>query len=308
VGPPKIAVVPFPEPGIIASVESGGGEIADPERAEGLVWTNPGDPAGLKDVLVGSPARWVQLPFAGIEEFVAAGVLDPARTWTCTKEIYGYACAEHALTLMLAAARDLKWHARATTWRGGALGAPEMLLRGSEILVLGAGGIGRELVRLLTPFGVRTTVVSRSGRRVEGADAVSPVDALDDLLPAADYVVLALALTPETRHIIDRRRLGLMKPSAWIVNVARGGHVQTEALVAALGERSIGGAALDVTDPEPLPGGHPLWALDNALITSHVANTWGMALPELRAMVDRNVRAFAAGGELEGLVDIELGY
>lgn len=307
-GRPKIAVVPFPEPGIIASVESGGGEIADPERADGLVWTNPGDPAGLKDALMGSTARWVQLPFAGIEDFVAAGVLDPARTWTCTKKIYGYACAEHALTLMLAAARDLRWHARATTWRGGALGAPETLLRGSEILILGAGGIGRELVRLLAPFGVRSTVVSRSGRGVEDADAVSPVDALDDLLPAADYVVLALALTPETRHIIDRRRLGLMKPSAWIVNVARGGHVQTEALVAALGEGSIGGAALDVTDPEPLPGGHPLWALDNALITSHVANTWAMALPELRAMVDRNVRAFAAGGELEGLVDIQLGY
>ncbi|MQA99332.1 MAG: hydroxyacid dehydrogenase, partial [Actinobacteria bacterium] len=206
---PRIAVEPFPEPGILAAVRAGGGEIAEPDGAEGLVWTNPGDPAGLKEALSSSAARWVQLPFAGIEGFAGAGVLDPARTWTCTKGIYGYACAEHALTLMLAAARDLRWHARATNWRGGGLGSPERLLRGSEVTILGAGGIGRELVRLLAPFGVRTTVVSRSGRGVEDADAAHPVEELDDLLPAADHVVLALALTPATRHIIDARRLSL---------------------------------------------------------------------------------------------------
>jgi phosphoglycerate dehydrogenase-like enzyme len=308
VGSPRIAVVPFPEPGIIGSVEAGGGDVTEPEEADGLVWTNPGDPSGLKEALVTSPARWVQLPFAGIEEFVAAGVLDPARTWTCTKGIYGYACAEHALALMLAAARDLRWHARATTWRGGGLGSPERLLRGAQVLILGAGGIGRELVRLLGPFEVETTVVSRSGREVEGASAARRVDDVDDLLPAAAFVVLALALTPATRRLIDRRRLSLMRPDAWLVNVARGAHVDTDALVAALEERSIGGAALDVTDPEPLPEGHRLWTLDNALITSHVANTWDMALPELRAMVERNVAAFAAGEELEGLVDVDLGY
>lgn len=305
---PKIAVEPFPDPGIVAAVEAGGGEVADADRADGLVWTDPRDPAALKDLLPTSAARWIQLPFAGIEEFVTAGVLDPGRTWTCTKGIYGYACAEHALTLMLAAARDLLWHARANTWRGNGLGSPERLLRGSHIVILGAGGIGRELVRLLAPFRVRTTVVSRSGRAVEGADAVHPVDDLDELLATADFVVLGLALTPETTRIIDGRRLALMKPGAWVVNVARGAHVDTEALVEALRKGSIGGAALDVTDPEPLPEGHPLWGLDNALITSHVANTWDMALPELRAMVERNVGAFTRGDELEGLVDVELGY
>jgi phosphoglycerate dehydrogenase-like enzyme len=117
-----------------------------------------------------------------------------------------------------------------------------------------------------------------------------------------------LSLTPETRHIVDADRLSTMKDTAWLVNVARGGHVDTDALVAALSRGTIGGAALDVTDPEPLPEGHPLWSLDNALITSHIANTWEMALPELRAMVERNVSAFASGRELEGLVDPELGY
>jgi len=305
---PKIAVVPFPEPGIVAAVERGGGDAAEAVVADGLVWTNPADPGGLKETLATSPARWVQLPFAGIEEFVAAGVLDADRTWTCTKGIYGYSCAEHAVALMLAAARDLKYHAGATNWRGGGLGAPERLLRGAQVLILGAGGIGRELVGLLEPFGVRTVIVSRSGRTVEGAGSAHAVGDLDRLLPEADYVVLALALTPETRRIIDHRRLALMRPTAWLVNVARGGHVDTDALVSALRGGGIGGAALDVTDPEPLPDGHPLWSIGNALITSHVANTWDMALPELRAMVERNVAAFAGGGRLEGLVDVELGY
>jgi phosphoglycerate dehydrogenase-like enzyme len=250
----------------------------------------------------------VQLPFAGIETFVEAGVLDPSRTWTCTKGIYGYSCAEHAIALMLAAARDLKFHSRAHSWRGGGLGAPERLLRGAQVLILGAGGIGREIVRLLEPFGVHRTVVSRSGRAVEGAEVCRSVDDLDDLLPSADYVILALALTPETRQIMNAHRIALMHDRAWLVNVARGAHVDTDALLGALRDRTIGGAALDVTDPEPLPDDHPLWDLDDALITSHVANTWEMALPELRGMVERNVRAFAEGRSLEGAVDLSLGY
>jgi D-3-phosphoglycerate dehydrogenase len=99
-----------------------------------------------------------------------------------------------------------------------------------------------------------------------------------------------------------------MKSDAWIVNVARGGLIDTDALVEALDEGSIGGAALDVADPEPLPDGHPLWGCPNAIITPHIANTWDMALPELRALVRRNVGRFARGEDLEGLVDLAIGY
>ncbi len=99
-----------------------------------------------------------------------------------------------------------------------------------------------------------------------------------------------------------------MRGHAWLVNVARGGLVDTDALVRALQDEAIGGAALDVTEPEPLPPGHPLWDLPNALITPHVANTWSMAVPELAAMVGRNVARFAAGEPLEGVVDPALGY
>ncbi len=99
-----------------------------------------------------------------------------------------------------------------------------------------------------------------------------------------------------------------MKATAWLVNVARGDQVVTDDLVAALQAGEIAGVALDVTDPEPLPDDHPLWALPNVLVTPHVANTWDMGLPELRSLVERNVRRFAAGDRLEGVVDPALGY
>jgi phosphoglycerate dehydrogenase-like enzyme len=305
---PVVAIVPFAEDGMVSAVAEGGGRVGDPQDADALVWTDPRDPEGLKDTLAASSARWIQLPFAGIESFVAAGVIDPGRTWTCAKGIYGHACAEHALALMLAASRQIHRHARATTWREPGFGSPERRLKGLTVLIVGAGGIGRELIRMLEPIEARAVAVNRSGNEVPGADATHKVGELQEVIGDADFVVVTAALTDETRGLIGRDVLGRMKSDAWIVNVARGGLIETDALVEALSESRIGGAALDVTDPEPLPDGHPLWGLDNALITPHVANTWDMALPELRALVRRNVGLFAGGEELEGLVDPARGY
>ncbi|MFO7779641.1 MAG: NAD(P)-dependent oxidoreductase, partial [Nitriliruptoraceae bacterium] len=124
----------------------------------------------------------------------------------------------------------------------------------------------------------------------------------------ADVVVLALALTPETEHIIDAAALRAMRDDAWLVNVARGRHVDTAALVTALTEGWIGGAALDVTDPEPLPDGHPLWSLDNAILTPHVGNTPEMGIKLLWARVRENVERRVRGDEPLGLVHVDLGY
>ncbi len=121
-------------------------------------------------------------------------------------------------------------------------------------------------------------------------------------------VFLALALTPETTGIIGAPELALMDETAWLVNVARGGHVDTDALVAALTAGSIAGAALDVTDPEPLPDGHPLWDLENCIITPHTADTIDMVIPLLAERIRTNVGRFAAGEELVGLVDPDAGY
>jgi phosphoglycerate dehydrogenase-like enzyme len=120
--------------------------------------------------------------------------------------------------------------------------------------------------------------------------------------------VVTVALTPQTRGLIGRAELAAMAPDAWLVNVARGGVVDTEALTTALQKGQIGGAALDVTDPEPLPDGHPLWDLDNCLITPHTADTEEMTQPLLAGRIAENVRRLAAGTELVGLLDPGLGY
>ena len=285
------------------AVRAGGGQIVPPDEAEGLVWADPAAADELAEVIARHPhLRWVQLPFAGVES--VRHLLDHDRVWTCAKGIYGPTTAEHALALTLAGLRDLRTYLREDSWtedRG-------RNLYGASVTILGGGGIARALVDLLEPFGCAVTIVRRSFDPLPGADRTVTADALDDALGTADVVVLALPLTDETTGIIDTRALTAMQSHAWLVNVARGGHVVTADLVAALRAGTIGGAALDVTDPEPLPKGHPLWELDNCIITPHVANTHEMLQPRLVELVTENVRRFAAGEPLLGVVDPDRGY
>lgn len=280
-----------------------GGEIVAPADAEAIVWTDPSQAGDLRDLLDDHPGiRWVQLPFAGIEPFVAH--LDHDRTWTCGKGIYAEPVAEHALMLALAGMRGGVRYGRETTWS-----EPYGInLLGARVTVLGGGEITRSLVRLLRPFGVHLTVVRNRPEPIDGVAEVLPTSRLHEGLQDADLVVLALALTPATERIIDAAALAAIPDHAWLVNVARGGHIDTEALLAALRSGSIGGAALDVTDPEPLPDGHPLWTEPNVLITPHIANTPEMGLRLLTARVRENVQRFAAGQELLGPVYVDLGY
>ena len=307
-GFPRVAILPSVTDDIGRAVAEGGGSVVDIEDAEALVWTDPRDAESLRKVLDTSDVDWVQLPFAGIESFFDAGVIDPQLTWTCAKGIYGPACAEHAVALMLAAARRLHVHARTKSWSRLGLDSPEYRLEGRTVVVVGTGGIGASLVPMVVPLGMRVIGVNRSGHELEGAERTVVVERLEGVLSEADFVVVAAAHTDATHHLFDEAKLAAMKSDAWIVNVARGGLIDTDALVAALEAKDIGGAALDVTDPEPLPDGHPLWDLENCLITPHVANTWAMGLAELPHLVRRNVAARAAGKQLEGLVDPELGY
>jgi phosphoglycerate dehydrogenase-like enzyme len=300
----RCAVAPGPPtPTVAEAIRAGGGVIVDVTDAEALVWTDPLDVTGLGEHVVGAPGiRWVQLPSAGIERFLS--VLDGHRVWTSTKGAYAQPVAEHALALGLAGLRQLPARARAREW-----GPPSgRLLRGSRVTVVGGGGIAEAFLALLAPFAVEVTVVRRRPRPIEGAARVVGTDQLHEALPGADLVVLALALTSETVGIIGATELQCMEQHTWLVNVARGAHVVTDDLVAALQLRSIGGAALDVTEPEPLPVDHPLWNLDNCLITPHVANTAEMAEPLFADRVRRNLERFAAGQQLLGLVDSALGY
>jgi phosphoglycerate dehydrogenase-like enzyme len=301
--PIAVALAPHAAPVLSEAIVAGGGEVVEPDRAEALVWNDWLDAADLRGLVARAPQiRWVQLPSAGVDKYLPA--IDAERTWTSAKGAYSKPVAEHALALGLAGLRHLPARARARSW-GPATG---LQLSGGRVTVLGAGGITEALLPLLAPFEVEVTVVRREVKPVSGAANVVAQDALADALPGARLVVLALALTPETEGIIGADELDRMDGDAWLVNVARGPHVVTDDLVAALREGAIGGAALDVTEPEPLPDGHALWDLENCLITPHAANTWEMAEPLLAERVRENVERFRQGDSLLGVVDSELGY
>lgn len=300
---PRVAVEPqcWRREALAEAVRSGGGEVVALAEATALVWAEPAAPQDLPTA-VHDGIDWVQLPYAGIEPFI--DLLDRDRLWTCGKGVYARPVAEHVLALTLAALHNLAPYARAHTWTGPV----GRNLHGANVLVLGGGGITEELLALLAPFRCEVTVLRRTATPMAGADHVGTLEDLDARLTDADVVVLALAVTPETIGVIGAPQLAAMRDDALIVNVARGVHIDTPALVEALTAGSIGGACLDVTDPEPLPDAHALWDLDNCLITPHVGNTPAMGLELLAERVADNVARYAKGEALLGPVDLDLGY
>ncbi len=285
------------------AITDGGGLISPLADAKALVWGAPAKPQALVDVLEQAPQlEWIQLPWAGIEPYI--DVIDDDRLWTCAKGVYAEPVGELALALGLCGLRGISSYARAQTWESPS----GMNLQGGRVTILGGGGITEVLLSLLMPFDAHVTVVRNRVRAMDGADVVVESDHLHNTLPGADLVILALALTPDTDGIIGADELRLMERHAWLVNVARGRHVVTDDLVGALQAGTIGGAALDVTEPEPLPDGHPLWSLPNCIITPHVGNTPEMAKPLLAERITANVRRWAHGEPLIGPVDPSLGY
>jgi phosphoglycerate dehydrogenase-like enzyme len=302
--PPRCAVLPVGRARHVeAAVEHGGGTLVPIEEADALVWVDPDAPDELRRVLDAHPSiDWVQLPWAGVEPY--RDVLDGDRRWTCGKGVYAEPVAEHALALLLGALRGVGHYARRTGWS-----APVgRNLLGSRVTILGGGEITASLVRLLRPFGCQLTVVRRHPDPLPGVGAVVATDQLHEVLPETDALVLALALTPETERIIDAAALDALPDHAVLINVARGRHVDTAALVDALRDGRLGSAGLDVTDPEPLPDDHPLWSLPNVVITPHVGNTPEMGAKLLATRITDNVARYRRGEPLLGPVDVELGY
>jgi phosphoglycerate dehydrogenase-like enzyme len=303
--PPRIAVGPEPTDWAAEAIRRGGGEVVTLDgEPVGLVWTDART-EDLREVLTAHPGIvWVQLPQAGVETVAEAGIIDRQRQWTSAKGAYAEPVAEHALALLLAGLRRLPERARARSW-GEPAGTS---LYGQPVTIIGGGGIATVLLRLLEPFRAQVTVVRRHAEPVAGAVQTLGDDRLHEALAGARGVMLVLALTPRTWKLIGRAELAAMERDAWLVNVARGQVIDTGALVEALRSGQIGGAALDVTDPEPLPVGHPLWDLPNCLITPHTADTEEMTRPLLAQRIAENVRRLTAGQELVGRVDPELGY
>lgn len=290
---------------VAQAVRAAGGRLVAAEEANGLVWLSAQGAEALAGFLDAHKGiEWVQLPWAGVEGVADAGILDRPVTFTCAKGAFAEQVAEHALTLTLASLRNLVVQARTPRWHS----KDPRTLHGARVTILGGGGTARALLRLLRPFGCRTTVLRRRPEPVEGAHSTLHIGRLADVLPDTDVLILALALTPETRHVLGTPQLSALPPHAVVVNVARGGHIDTEALVQALRADLIGAVALDVTDPEPLPEGHPLWDDGRVLITSHCADSADYATEMLCGRVESNVRRLIEGGELEGLVEPEAGY
>ncbi|WP_024793307.1 D-isomer specific 2-hydroxyacid dehydrogenase family protein [Tomitella biformata] len=306
--PVPVFIGPEPQDWLREAVIAGGGVEVPLTAAQAVVWF--GFPHNFP--ALPRTVRWVQLPFAGIESWMDAGLLDASRTWTNGAGVYADTVAEHALALLLMGVRGLHTAATIQSWDPTRVGPAIGTLRGAIIGVLGAGGIGRALILMLRALGAEAIAINRSGRavRIEGQPAIEtiPVELLDSALRRCDHLVLAAPGTAATRNLVGARQLGLLRPHSWIINVARGTLIDTEALTLALTEQRIGGAALDVTEPEPLPDGHPLWALPNVIITPHVANPPHGIATLLAARITENVVRFGAGRELLGVVDPQLGY
>ena len=303
----RIAVAPDTLPemhaALVKAVEDGGGTVVPIESARALIFADPMAAAAFPDLIRRGPdVEWVQLPYAGVETF--ARHLDRDHLWTCGKGVYAPPVAEWIMTALLTAFRHIPGYVRASSWsrREG------RNLLGAQLVVVGGGGVTEALLKLLEPWGCNVTVVRRTDRAVPGASCTIATDGLADAVADADAVVIALALTDETTGIVDADLLACMHPDTWLINVGRGKHVVTDDLVAALSDGSIAGAVLDVTEPEPLPDGHPLWAFDNCVITPHVGNTPEMGRPLIADRVRVNVSRWIAGDPLVGTVDVDLGY
>lgn len=303
---PRVSILPKPTPSLVAAIESAGGSVVElSEDTQGIVVEFAAAPGDLGEALKTYPhITWVQLPSAGIEAFSSSIAAHQDIIWTSAKGAYAKPVAEHALALTLALLRQLPQRAKATSW-----GSPAGIsLHGLNVMIIGAGGVALEILRLMKAFDTNVTMIRRQAIDVPGADRTFNLAELKHELPQTDVLIVAAALTPGTRSIIAAEELELLPDTSIIVNIARGGLIDTPALTSALQNKTIAGAALDVTDPEPLPDGHPLWSTDTVLITPHSADTMEMIVPLLADRVHENVKNLGNGQQLVGLVDAEAGY
>jgi phosphoglycerate dehydrogenase-like enzyme len=260
--------------------------------------------------------KWIQVSSAGVERCARIPEVAARRILvTNMQRIYGAQIAEHAIAMMLALARALPRYGAeqaAGQWSGGAsqIFEPAFLeVGGKTMLVVGLGGIGTEVAKRASGLGMRVQA-TRNSRR-EGPDYVEYVglayEAVD-LAANADVVVNATPLTPDTKGMFDAAFFAAMKETAYFINVGRGESVVTGELVTALESGAIAGAGLDVTDPEPLPPGHPLWSMPNVILTPHIAAGSDLFTRRYTVMLAENMRRYVAGARMLSVVDLERGY
>ena len=266
------------------------------------------------ELLRAAPAslKWYCCSYAGVYPYCKApGLFANPDCLLTNSNCYGVTIAEHVVMVLLMLLRRMPEYEEVVRSRGWSNQLPIRSIRDNTFTILGTGDIGVNVADRLRGMGAaRITGLSRSGRAREGFDEVLPISRLDEALPQARNLIMALPGTAETYHILNRARIALLPRGAYVVNVGRGAAVEQEPLAEALNAGRLGGAALDVMDPEPLPGDHPLWTARNIILTPHVSGNMTLGYT-----CDRNVEMFcedlgnyAAGRNLNGLIDRARGY
>ena len=255
---------------------------------------------------------WVQSYSAGVETVLAVPGLVEREGLVLTNGsgAHGPVIAEHVFALLLHLTRGLSTYGEAQgrgEWARG--GFDGKALAGRTLLVAGLGAIGDQVARRAKAFEMTVLATARTQReRPAHVDELVTSDRMDELLPRADVLVICLPLTAETRGLFDRKRLSLLPKGAYVINIARGAILDSDALLEALVSGHLGGAGLDVTDPEPLPTGYALWSAPNLVITPHVAGDAELTRQRRDALIDENLARFATGRPLLNVVDRAAGY
>ncbi|MFO0788538.1 MAG: D-2-hydroxyacid dehydrogenase [Pirellulales bacterium] len=265
-------------------------------------------PVPWEDVVRGGRLRWIQSSAAGLDHCLVPSVIESDVIVTSASGVLANQVADHTIALLAGLLRSLPTFFRAQQKREF-IRRPTLDLHGARVGIIGLGRNGRRLAEVLSAF--RTTIIATDWYPVNKPPQVAellPADAVDDILPRIDILILAAPLTPVTRHMIDARRLAMLPKGAVVVNVARGPLVVTDDLVAALEAGHLAGAAVDVTDPEPLPAANKLWEQPNVIITPHVGGQAATRIDDMTNFFCENLRRYQAGEPLRNLVDKRLGF
>ena len=267
-----------------------------------------------EDVLYDLPKlKLLQLQSAGSDNYAKLPIFhgENAPALCNATGCYGVTIAEHMVGFILAIIRDfLPYRDAMHTHTWSHIRTPETI-NGKKALIIGLGDIGSHFAKLMNAFGCEVYAIKRTMTAPpEYIKEIHPLTDLDSLLPEMDFVALSLPQSPQTTHVINAHTLSLMKPEAVVINVGRGSAVDNLALADALKNGTIKGAALDVTEPEPLPEDHPLWDCENCLITPHSSGKYFQRDPHLRILKlwQDNLEAFMDGRPLQNIVDLATGY
>ncbi|MEO7908199.1 MAG: D-2-hydroxyacid dehydrogenase [Roseiflexaceae bacterium] len=286
---------------------AGDGDLSDAEVL--LRWWMP--PTTLRRIVAAAPRlRWLHTPSAGVDGLLIPEVLDHKIVLTNSAGAHAIPIAEFVLLSLLSHAKHASDLAALTPEQAWARGRTLQLgeLYEKTLVILGLGHIGQEIARRAAAFGMRVLGSRRRPAPIAGVERVVGDDAWRALLPEADYLVLATPLTSATKGMIDAAALAQLRPSAYLVNIARGEIIDTDALIAALEQGRLAGAALDVVPEEPLPAEHPLWRTPNVWITPHISSSSPRTSERAIAIFLENVRRDIAGQPFINLVDLQAGY